>query len=443
MNFKTEAVNPLDNDGEPQLSELIQPGFMGRLLAGILFALIVNAGIAWFTFPKLHNMLSLPMGLNERLGETLAMPFFIFTFICITMMVMWPFLRAEIRWVKELIKFGNRQLRNKTHIQKTVADEIHQASPFFSLMCQQLNGALKDTESGVIAVIESLNKVHQVSSSQVDRIVESRNNGMMLTEVIQEQTANNKNIVNILSGNVDNQMADLSRNLQRIQGLAKQVDELSPLVDVISKIARQTNLLALNAAIEAARAGESGRGFSVVADEVRKLSTQTAEAAANIELKIRTATKGAESELMAANEAIDNHETSTELNKIIDDLIAVESRFESGSGMLLAVIAAVDSGNQEGIKRISEALGYLQFQDVLRQRVEQVELAIKELDEHFQDLANRFGNPDWDGRLSQTLKQRMEGHLDRYVMKGQRDAHNAVTGIKPSDGGGRPQIELF
>jgi methyl-accepting chemotaxis protein len=80
---------------------------------------------------------------------------------------------------------------------------------------------------------------------------------------------------------------------------------------------------------------------------------------------------------------------------------------------------------------------------VLRQRVEQVELAIKELDEHFLDLADRFGNPEWSGQLNQTLRQRMEGHLDRYVMKGQRDAHNALTGIKPSGDGGRPQIELF
>ncbi|WP_082879898.1 methyl-accepting chemotaxis protein [Methylomonas methanica] len=442
MNFKTAAANTQVKD-DPQLSELIQPGFIGRVLIGILFALIVNIGLAWLAYPWLHEILSQLMGLNERLGVTLKILFFVIIFIGLTMMAMWPFLRAEIRWVKELVKSRDRRLSRKRSIQNAIAGEIHQASPFLSLMCQQLNGALKDTESGVIAVINSLNQVHQVSSSQVDRITESMNNGMMLTEIIQEQTANNKNIVTILSSNVENQMSDLRFNLQRIQGLAKQVGELSPLVDVISKIARQTNLLALNAAIEAARAGESGRGFSVVADEVRKLSTQTAEAAANIELKIRTATEGAEAELMAANEAIDRHETSTELNRIIDDLIAVESRFESGSGMLLDVIAAVDSGNQEGIKRLSEALGYLQFQDVLRQRVEQVELAIKELDEHFLDLADRFGNPEWSGQLNQTLKQRMEGHLDRYVMKGQRDAHIALTGIKPSGDGGRPQIELF
>ncbi len=111
--------------------------------------------------------------------------------------------------------------------------------------------------------------------------------------------------------------------------------------------------------------------------------------------------------------------------------------------MLLDVIIAVDAGNKEAINRLSEALGFLQFQDVLRQRVEQVEIAIKELDEHFLVMAQRFPDPEWDGQLSPTVKQRMEGHLDRYVMTSQRDTHRAVTGTVTSNDDNRPQIELF
>jgi methyl-accepting chemotaxis protein len=342
-----------------------------------------------------------------------------------------------------MLKAKNCRLENKRNKQKIVAEDIAEASPYLNLMRQQLDGALQGTETGVIAIINCLNQLHALSSQQVDRITDSMHSGMMLTEIIREQTYHNREVVTVLNGHVAEQMNDLNLNLQRVQMLANQVVELSPLVGVITKIANQTNLLALNAAIEAARAGDSGRGFAVVADEVRKLSTQTAEAAANIAQKIRMATQGAEAELKAANEALTSHETSSDLKKIIGDLSTVESRFNKGSSMLLDVIIAVDAGNKESITRLSEALGYLQFQDVLRQRVEHVQAAITGLDEHLSGLAGHLEDSAWDGHLDASLKQRMAGHLDSYVMNSQRDVHRAVTGHASSAGGERPQIELF
>lgn len=70
-------------------------------------------------------------------------------------------------------------------------------------------------------------------------------------------------------------LEDSSVMSEKIGQLVNMVAEVSRIVDNVQGIANQTNLLALNAAIEAARAGEDGKGFAVVAEEVRSLADDT------------------------------------------------------------------------------------------------------------------------------------------------------------------------
>jgi methyl-accepting chemotaxis protein len=427
----------------PQGANFPQAGFNRRIL-GALF----GAGMAFFVLitlimPWLHDELIHPLGWKDQNEMILSSVVSVLLFIPISLVAIWPFLRGEINMIKGMIKLQDCRISSKKTKQTVVNDELQQSSPYLKLIYRQLDGALKDTEPCVIAVIERINAVHRVSCGQVQRIQESMSNGMSLVNVMREQSTHNRDVVVILSDYVNQQSAELVFNQQRILSLATQVKELSPLVGIITEIAKQTNLLALNAAIEAARAGESGRGFAVVADEVRKLSSQTAAAAGTIERKISAATKGVEAELAAANQAVSNHHASDDLNRIITELSSMESRFNEGSAVLINIISSVDNGNKEILTLLSEAFGYLQFQDVLRQRVEHILTAVTELDEHLSGLVQNLGDVTWEGQLQQTLKERMAGHAEKYVMSGERDVHNSVIGAAQLEESSGLQIELF
>ena len=80
----------------------------------------------------------------------------------------------------------------------------------------------------------------------------------------------------IQMGQMNRTMEDISDISEEVNNsvldVAKGIEGINNMVQVIQDIADQTNLLALNASIEAARAGESGKGFAVVAEEIRQLA---------------------------------------------------------------------------------------------------------------------------------------------------------------------------
>lgn len=164
---------------------------------------------------------------------------------------------------------------------------------------------------------------------------------------------------------------DSMKVMHSIDDIAKQMTYVDNLLGDVKAIANKTNLLALNAAIEAARAGEAGRGFAVVADEVRNLSRTSND----FSEKISEVMSGAVDKIHNAQKTIE-HMASRDMMFAITSKQKVDATFEEMDSINDFVGETLNQvSNSTGVisEQVNVAIRALQFEDIVRQLVEQVQ----------------------------------------------------------------------
>jgi len=269
-------------------------------------------------------------------------------------------------------------------------------------------------------------------------------NGEDLSKAFKEKVEIDRQLGMILQMFVDKQEEEVQANLLRLSRL-QGVKALSDLVEVIENVARQTNFLAINAAIEAAHAGVSGRGFAVLAAEIRQLSTQTAAVAKEIGIKIHSATDGIDQDLERAQAVSQTQAKTGNLRRVLLDIEEMQNRFSVVTQRTVEVIDGVNAGHCALLEMITEALGTVQFHDIMRQRIVQVQAALEELDLHLSGVADQLCDFAWDPAAMTALRQKLETQVHSYVMHSQVQAHQSVVGQKNNTShiDLQPKIELF
>ena len=407
------------------------PSNLSQLLKNLMWVMAITTVIAYFLHFWVHNLIRLPNELEVAITGAVA------SFSTFTLVV--SIYKKHVGGICDAtLQTHNPCAAQHIFIRENYRQTVADLSQYNAVLGVQLREAVAQTETTVLGVVGRMMKIHEQSCLQVDRIGSSSE----IVTVTQEQVLKNQNVIEALNGFADSQSAQLHDNLLRIQRLSEEIEQMRPLVKDIADIADRTKLLALNATIEAARAGDAGRGFAVVANEVKWLSDQTNKSAQEISDRITQVAGQARIETENARQTIADNVRSNKVISLADNLSSIEKRFETASVHLEEIICGIDTANKIIVEEVSVVLGELQFQDVLRQRIDHVNNGL--------DFLGGFSEKTqlWLEGTAEAQNLRLTEHLndlrEQYVMQAQRVTHNAVLGIKPPAAGeSHLKIELF
>jgi methyl-accepting chemotaxis protein len=296
-----------------------------------------------------------------------------------------------------------------------------------------------ETEAAAVGILERLNEIdHSIGemisfigrSGSSDKVVDL----MSRTEARMRQ---NRRLLDEFRAGRDAAAAESQQKMDEFRGM---VVDLNKVVAQVRDVSRQTNILAINAAIEATRAGEAGRGFAVVACEVKQLARASDKAAVDIQggiAKLETAISVSMQTMVrdrveAEGRGFDAIAISiAELTENLDRLISHQRD----------VLEKIQQESELIGKPIMALMSSIQFQDVSRQQLQHISLAMEFLAEHSEKLKVHLENVDPTIEV-ESLQNKMKSMLDLYVMSQQRNVHQELIGNGEQESKGA-LVELF
>ena len=352
---------------------------------------------------------------------------------------------AETRYIDEL---ETALAEANAYLDKT-SEQLHtthqQVDEYASILNGQIDGISNITEEASVDLMSALYQIEEVIQNGIDSIELSQRNTAEFKEESAAEIDQANHRLEEITQLINTQQEHDKAHTAAIQEVLQEIDKLKELTELVKNIAFQTNLLALNAAIEAARAGEYGRGFAVVAEQVRTLSSQSSEAAEKIESGIRSAMETAKihgEKLLSTNQSDETCELLTSFSGSLASMTAHYRRLEEFRPRMLNCFGGVA---KDIAGKVSGAIGKIQFQDIIRQRAENVKLeheALVSLFGQFSDYID--GRKAFDDSFNLSTAEMFE----KYVMEDQRRIHFDLTTstgekrVAPEETR-EPKIELF
>lgn len=297
-----------------------------------------------------------------------------------------------------------------------------------------LHLVIQETEQSVFDIVGRVKELDRTATQLVNYLTKADQDTLSMQAQIQDSSASIERIGQF--------MRQLPEKIEaERQGSAELVEKinailgLSEIAEAIKDVSRLTNMVAINAAIQAAHAGEYGRGFAVVADEVRHLAGRSGEAADQIGQTVKNIHQAVHAYLndrMQRDFAQDLQEAA----RVTESVHQLQASHEDMNQYYKTLITVVKEYNSNMANTIVDALGSMQYQDVVRQRLERILAALTRYSEVLQAVPS-----DPELPFSPRFKEDLERVLSSYIEEEGRHGDQSAA-----DGDGEdaaPKIELF
>jgi len=294
-----------------------------------------------------------------------------------------------------------------------------------------LSGVICDTESSAQSIIKHVRQLHESASTLASYLDGTSLQAGDLGKEIAESVA----FLSDIGAFIERLPAKMERDLSSVQALVAEIKLLNDMTADVKAISLQSHLLAINAAVEASRAGTVGSAFKVVADEMRRLAGNSSAMA----IKINTG-------LARAQEIVENGLQSTikestaqlsDVSTAAATMAKLRDNFEDMSQFYKTRFSVVIKHNEDLVRDIGEALGHVQYQDVVRQSIERIRTAVGRRNEA---LRSRLLMASGDTAEAGDLPVQLELILDDYLAEEQKHRHS----VRQTQGSDAPlKIELF